>query len=201
MIASLRGTILRRATDRLVVEIGGVGLEVQVPARVAQAASPGQEITVHTTLVVREDSLTLFGFGDEAERDLFGTLQTVSGVGPRLALTVLSTLTVPQFAAAVSSDDLATLTSVPGIGRKSAQRLVVELRDKVAATGGPVAAGPASGARWPPQVRAALVGLGWTAAEAESAVSALAAEQPDLSVSEALRLALRSLDRADRSGP
>ena len=137
------------------------------PRTVADVRS-GQDVTVSTTLVVREDSLTLFGFGSTSERDMFETVQTVSGVGPRLALAMLSVLTPDEVSTALRAGDLATLTKIPGVGKKSAERLVLELKDKVgmpsAPVGGDVAASAAPlGDERRDQVAEALVGLGWLA--------------------------------------
>ena len=136
MIASVRGPVRHVGLDRAVVEVGGVGLLVHAtPATVAELR-PGQEVTLETTLVVREESLTLYGFADPDARALFEQVQTVSGVGPRLALAMLSVLAPDEVRRALAQGDLATLTKVPGIGRKSAERLVLELKDKVAVVGG-----------------------------------------------------------------
>ena len=157
----------------------------------------GQQATLHTSLVVREDSLTLYGFADDDERQLFELLQTASGVGPRLAQAVLAILNPDAVRKAISNGDTGTLTRVPGIGKKGAERLVLELRDRI----GPVplgAPGQATGAgNWPAQVREALVGLGWTAAAAEQAVHAVAEtlDGPTPPVPVLLRQAIRYLGR------
>jgi len=197
VIAQLRGQVAVRGVDEVVVDVGGVGLSVVVTARTAAGLAVGEECLLTTHLVVREDSLTLYGFVDAAEREVFRTVQTVSGIGPRLALTMLATLTADQIREAIASEDEAALTGVPGVGRKSAQRIIVDLKDKL---GPPVVAGGTAStapATWRGQVSAALTGLGWSAGEAQSAVSAVA-QQPggaDLPVPEALRLALQVLDR------
>jgi len=199
MIASVRGTAASIGLDRVVVEVGGVGMLLHTTPATAAGCRRGQEVQLATTLVVREDSLTLYGFATDDERELFETVQTVSGVGPRLALAMLSVMAPDAVRVALSTGDVTALTKVPGIGRKSAERLVLELRDKVAAGGGtgtaPTAAsGP--GATWREQVSEALVGLGWSTRQAEEAVAAVAAsagERPD--VARLLRLALRELAR------
>lgn len=205
MIASLRGTVAALGLDRVVIETGGVGLAVACPPRVLGDLRIGESAHLFTTLVVREDALTLYGFATDDERDLFDTVLGVSGIGPRLGLAMLAVLTPDEIRTAVSSDDVATLTRVPGIGRKGAQRLVLELRDRLPAPSGmtsQVAAG-SSGATgpWADQVTAALVGLGWGAKDASAALDAVApraaamAEDGDVDVPALLRAALRSLDR------
>jgi Holliday junction DNA helicase RuvA len=161
----------------------------------------GQEAALSTTLVVREDSLTLYGFGCDDERDMFEQVQTVSGVGPRLALAMLSVMPPDRIRAAISGSDVAALTKVPGIGKKGAERMVLELRDKVGVPGAAGAAAPAATAlpAWRDQVTEALVGLGWSVKQAEDAVKRVADGAGDAgataSVSEMLRAALRELGR------
>ncbi len=201
MISSLSGRAGHVGLDRLVVEVGGVGMLVHTTPRTAADLRTGQEVTVSTTLVVREDSLTLFGFGTASERDMFETVQTVSGVGPRLALAMLSVLTPDDVRAALTTGDVTTLMKIPGVGRKSAERLVLELKDKVgmpsAAAGADVttAVAPAGDARRD-QVGEALVGLGWSAKQATDAVTRVSASaDPEASVAALLRMALRELGR------
>ncbi|WP_030529126.1 Holliday junction branch migration protein RuvA [Phycicoccus jejuensis] len=199
MIASLRGPVGHVGLDHVVLEVGGVGMLVHTTPATAAACHRGQEAALATTLVVREDSLTLYGFGSPAERDMFETVQTVSGVGPRLALAMLSVMGPDQLAAALSSGDAKALTAIPGIGAKSAQRLVLELRDKVGAvrTGaGPDAPAPVvpGDEPWRGQVAEALVGLGWSAKQAGDAVERVAGSAPaDADIAALLRLALREL--------
>ena len=200
MIASVRGVVQHIGLDRVVVEVGGVGMLLHTTPATASAQHLGREATLATTLVVREDSLTLFGFGSDDERDIFEQVQTVSGVGPRLALAMLSVLAPDRLRAAVTGSDLATLTKVPGIGKKGAERIVLELRDKIglpSAAGGAAPAVPAaSGPSWRDQVTDALTGLGYSAKQAEDAVASVAASAPaDANVSEMLRAALRELGR------
>lgn len=199
MIASLRGPVAHVGLDHVVLEVGGVGMLVHTTPATAAACHRGQEASLATTLVVREDSLTLYGFGSPAERDMFETVQTVSGVGPRLALAMLSVMGPDQLAAALSAGDAKALTAIPGIGAKSAQRLVLELRDKVGAvrTGaGPDAPAPVVPGEepWRGQVAEALVGLGWSAKQAGDAVERVAGSAPaDADIAALLRLALREL--------
>lgn len=202
MIASLTGTVGAGGLDRLTLVVGGVGLLVHTTPATASAARRGQDLTLSTTLVVREDSLTLFGFGSEDERDMFETVQSVSGVGPRIALAMLSVLGPDELRAALSTGDTRTLTTVPGIGAKSAQRLVLELKDKVAGMPSGTVPSPGSapggppGAEWREQVGEALVGLGWSAKQAGDAVDKVAASAPeDADIAAYLRLALRELRR------
>lgn len=205
MIASVSGTTAHVGLDHVVIEVGGVGLLVRTTPTTAAGLRLGVEARLFTSLIVREDSLTLFGFSAPAERDLFDTVQTVSGVGPRLALAMLSVHDPDALRLALSGGDIAALTKVPGIGKKGAERLVLELRDKIGAlpgagagaTGGPAAAaaGP-SGAPWRDQVREALVGLGWSAKQADDATERVAAALGSAPpVAEALRAALRELGR------
>ncbi len=201
MIASVRGPVAHVGLDHVVVEVGGVGMLVHTTPATASACHRGSEASLATSLVVREDSLTLFGFSAPAERDMFETLQTVSGVGPRLALAMLSVMGPDQLAVALSSGDTKALTTIPGIGAKSAERLVLELRDKVGAVrgagttpAGSTPAGPVGRQPWRGQVTEALVGLGWSAKQAGDAVERVAGSAPaDADIAAYLRLALREL--------
>jgi Holliday junction DNA helicase RuvA len=198
VIASVRGEVLSVELDHAVVEVGGVGLAVHaVPATLATLRR-GEQARLATTLVVREDSLTLFGFADAAARELFVLLQTVSGVGPRLALATLAVLESDALRTALAEGDLSVLTRVPGIGRKGAERLVVELRDKVGMIA-PVASGPVTrgGGAVRRQVTEALVGLGFAARQAEQAVDAVLvdADGEPADTAELLRSALTRLGR------
>jgi holliday junction DNA helicase RuvA len=175
MIASVRGLVLSAGLDSAVIEVGGVGLLLHTTAATAASLRPGAEATLTTTLVVREESLTLYGFADEDERTVFTQVQTVSGVGPRLALAMLAIHAPDGLRRAISGGDLAALTKVPGIGRKGAERIVLELRDKIGAPSGTVSAEVARPAadEASAQVRDALVGLGWSSRQAEDAVEAV----------------------------
>jgi Holliday junction DNA helicase RuvA len=212
MIASVRGRVIALAPSTAVVEVGGVGLQVQCAPATLAGLRVGEQAMIATSLVVREDSLTLFGFADDDERSVFELLQTASGVGPKLAQAMLAVHPPESLRHAVATDDLAALMLVPGIGRKGAQRIVLELKDRLgapdprlgprAATAAAASTQPAAGEAWREQVHTGLVGLGWSAREAETAVDAVAplAEQttagsgPD--VAELLRAALRALSRA-----
>ncbi|PWJ24980.1 Holliday junction DNA helicase subunit RuvA [Branchiibius hedensis] len=198
MIASLAGTVAAVGLDHLVIEVGGVGLLVHTTPATASATRPGTASRLATSLVVREDSLTLFGFDTAAERDLFELVQTVSGVGPRLALAMLAVHAPDPLRAAIAGSDVAALTKVPGIGKKGAERIVLELKDKVGAPAGAPGAVPSitpSLSTDQDQVVEALVGLGWNAKQAGDAVLAVTAEVDGLDVAETLRAALRRLGR------
>jgi Holliday junction DNA helicase RuvA len=175
MIASVRGVVAGLSPDGAVIEVGGVGLAVQCAPGTLAGLRIGSPARLATSLVVREDSLTLYGFADDEEKQLFELLQTASGVGPRLAQAVLAVHSPDTVRKAIANADTGTLTRVPGIGKKGAERLVLELRDRIGpvAIGSDGAAGVTAGA-WPDQVRQALVGLGWTAAQADQAVAAVA---------------------------
>lgn len=174
MISSVRGRVAAVSPDHVVIEVGGVGLAVQCAPGTLASLRTGAEARLATSLVVREDSLTLYGFADDEAKHLFELLQTASGVGPRLAQAVLAVHSPETVRTAIASGDAATLTRVPGIGRKGAERMILELRDRI----GPVAAGDGSSTLlsgvWQEQVRQALVGLGWTAGQADQAVAAVA---------------------------
>ncbi len=199
MISSVRGEVLSIGLDHAVVEVGGVGLAVHaVPATLATLRR-GEQARLTTALVVREDSLTLYGFADPEARGLFGLLQTVSGFGPRLALATLAVLDPATLRGALAEGDLAVLTSVPGIGRKGAERLVVELRDKV---GGITPSGttePAGGGAVRTQVVEALVGLGFAARQAEQAVEAVLGEGSDGGSADTGAVLRRALTRLGRN--
>jgi len=205
MIAHLVGTVAGIGPDGAVIDVGGVGLRVQCTPDTLATLKPGEPARVATTLVVREDSLTLFGFGSDDERNVFELLQTATGVGPRLALAMLAVHSPDALRRAVATEDLNALTMVPGIGKKGAQRIVLELTGKLGDSGdGAVIAGPAGGrpapASWRDQVHSGLVNLGWSARDAEAAIIAVEAEHADAGtipdVPTALRAALRKLSKA-----
>ncbi|WP_181783182.1 Holliday junction branch migration protein RuvA [Pseudonocardia pini] len=199
MISSVRGPVLEIGLDHAVVEVGGVGFAVFCTPNTLAGLRRGTETRLSTTLIVREESLTLFGFADADERELFLLLQTVSGIGPRLALATIAVLEPDVLRRALHDGDLVTLQRIPGVGKKSAERLVVELRDKVLVT--PTAAPatlatPAAGGARRDQVVEALVGLGFTLKPAEQAVDAVLADKPDAEPALLLRSALSSLGRS-----
>lgn len=194
MIASVHGRVAAVGPDGAVVEVGGVGLAVSCAPATLARLRVGEPARLSTSLVVREDSLTLYGFSDDDERALFELLQTASGVGPRLAQAVLAVHPPDEVRRAVAGADIAALTRVPGIGKKGAERLVLELRDRIGPVGPAAATSPVTPvAPWRDQVRHALVGLGWTAREAEEAVEAVAEQEATTDVPTLLRAALRML--------
>jgi len=200
VIASVRGRVLGVRLDAAVVEVGGVGLLVQATPATLAELRPGHEAELATSLVVREDALTLFGFADADERDVFEIVQTVSGIGPRLALAMLAVHTPDGLRAAVAGGDLTALMKVPGIGRKGAQRIVLELTDRLGAHVTAAAAAPAVPAADAGRDRVvdALVGLGWSAKQAGDAVDAVTDDEApaSLDVAGTLRAALRHLGRS-----
>jgi holliday junction DNA helicase RuvA len=202
LIAFVRGTVASLGLTSAVLEVGGVGLEIQCTPNTLADLRRGTEATLPTSMVVREDSLTLFGFADDDEKQMFELVQTASGVGPKLAQAMLAVHSPEAIRRAVASDDVKTLTSVPGIGQKGAQRIILELRDRIGAPGS-AAGRPSDGALshsgWQTQVHGGLVGLGWSGKEADKAVAAVAPEAelmdaPD--VARLLRLALQTLSKA-----
>jgi Holliday junction DNA helicase RuvA len=203
VIASLTGTVAHVGLDRAVVDVGGVGYLVHATPTTLATLRVGETAGVATSMVVREDSMTLYGFGDPDERDVFEVVQTVSGVGPRLALAMLAVHTPDALRRAVAGEDLAALTRVPGIGRKGAQRIVLELGDRLgppsgALAGASSAAEPAASADdHSERVVEALAGLGWPAKQADDAVAkvladagtdAIAADEVATTLRAALRL-------------
>lgn len=210
MIAYVRGLVTALAPDHAVLDIGGVGLAVRCAPATLAALRSGESARLSTSMIVREDELTLYGFADDDERGVFELLQSVTGVGPRLAQAVLSVLSPDDLRRAVAADDLVALTRVPGVGRKGAQRLVLELKDRLGPPHGDVPAQQRSAAAsapavpfWRVQLAAALTGLGWSAREAEVAVDEVS-EQAEAIVAEGnepdpamlLRQALRSMSKA-----
>jgi holliday junction DNA helicase RuvA len=206
MIAFVSGRIAGLTLTSAVVEVGGVGLEVNCTPGTLATLRVGDPATLPTSMVVREESLTLFGFLDDDEKSLFELLQTASGVGPKLAQAMLAVHSPDDLRRAVTTEDVKTLTTVPGIGQKGAQRIILELKDRIgvptgsAVTGGRAA--PFTQEAWRGQVHAGLVGLGWSAKEADRAVDAVADQAPPVGdgaqpdVASLLRAALRALSRA-----
>ena len=204
MIAYVRGRVMASRPGEVVIDVGGIGFTVQCTPSTAAALRVGDDAQLPATLVVREESLTLFGFADDDERQVFELLQTASGIGPRLAQAMLTVHTPNDLRRAVGTEDLVALTRVPGIGKKGAQRIVVELADKLGPPTGQVSATAAQDRAprsdgWQGQVHAALLGLGWSAREADSAierVSPLVGDGVDAAdVPTLLKAALRTLAR------
>lgn len=200
VISSVRGPVLSLGLDHAVVEVGGVGLAVHATPGTLATLRRGEEAKLVTSLVVREDSLTLYGFADGEAGRLFSLLQTVTGVGPRLALSILAVLEPAALCRALADGDTAALKRVPGVGLKSAERLVLELRDKVAAVAPSVQAAASAPVSGRDHVVEALTGLGFPAKQAEQTVDAVLAENGGgtgpVDTSAALRTALTRLGRA-----
>lgn len=205
MIAFVSGPVAALAPDTAVVEVGGVGMAVQCTPGTLSGLRVGQQAKLATSLVVREDSLTLYGFADDDERQTFELLQTASGVGPRLAQAMLAVHSPDTLRLAVANGDEKTLTAVPGIGKKGAQKLLLELKDRLGApvgTGG-AGVGSAVSTGWSDQLHAALLGLGYATREADEAVAAVAPQAEAAvaaggapQVSQLLKAALQTLNRA-----
>ncbi len=199
MIAFVRGRVAALTLSSAVVEVGGVGLELMCTPGTLATLRTGESATLPTSMVVREDSLTLFGFVDDDEKQTFELVQTASGVGPKVAQSMLAVLSPDDLRRAIAADDIKTLTRVPGIGQKGAQRIVLELKDRIGAPTGTRYAATPTGAEapWRDQVHQGLVGLGWPVRDAEKAVDAVAPEAGDVpDVAALLRAALRSLSKA-----
>lgn len=178
MIASLTGSIAAVSTTTATVIVGGVGMSVRATPGTLANLRVGSESTLYTTLIVREDSLTLYGFDDAESRDLFELLQTAGGVGPRLAQAALAVHPPDTVRHAIASGDIKTLTRIPGVGKKGAERLVLELKDKIGALPTPATTPPATGRppSWRDQVQQGLMSLGWSAKDAGAAVTRLDAQ-------------------------
>ncbi|HCG3139171.1 TPA: Holliday junction branch migration protein RuvA [Corynebacterium striatum] len=200
MIASLRGTVLSISLDHAVIECAGVGYKFLATPVTLGTLHRGDEATVLTSMVVKEDSMTLYGFSNDEDREMFHVLQTVSGLGPKLALAALSVMGASQLAQAISSGDAKTLQTIPGVGKRMAERLALELRDKVSAfapqaqTGQEASAAVAHGPVVD-QVVEALVGLGFTDKAARPVVEGIVAEEPAAETAVVLRGALAQLGR------
>ena len=199
MIAFVRGEVAAVTLTSAVLEVGGVGLEVMCTPGTLATLRVGRQATLPTSMVVREDSLTVFGFLDEDEKQAFELVQTASGVGPKLAQAMLAVLSPDDLRVAVAAEDVKTLTRVPGIGQKGAQRIILELRDRIGSPVGPGGGTPpaAAAAPWRDQVQQGLVGLGWSAKEADKAIDAVSDQAgPSPDVPALLRAALRTLSKA-----
>jgi Holliday junction DNA helicase RuvA len=204
MIAFVRGQVAAVSGADVVIDVGGIGLSLHCTPDTAAGARVGSETTLAASLVVREDSLTLYGFADADERAVFELVQTASGVGPRLAQAMLAVHRPDDLRRAVATENLAALTQVPGIGKKGAQRIVIELKDKLGAPAGGGAGsvrvnghGQPGTEPWRQQVHSALIGLGWAAKEADAAVEQVAPMVGDgvdvADVPTLLKAALRTL--------
>ncbi len=198
MIAFVRGDVAALTLTSAVLDVGGVGLELMCTPGTLATLRTGAEAMLPTSMVVREDSLTLFGFADEDEKTVFELVQTASGVGPKLAQAMLAVLSPDGVRTAIAVDDVKTLTKVPGIGQKGAQRIILELKDRIGAPvgrGGVLQAAPSE--PWRDQVTQGLIGLGYNARDADKAVDAVAEQAGDTpDVGSLLRAALRGLSKA-----
>ena len=193
MIGQLRGTLIEKNPPQVMVDVSGVGYELDVPmSTFCNLPAEGSAVTLFTHLVVREDAELLYGFATKAEQSAFRTLIRISGVGPRIALAVLSGMTTEQLADAIEKGETGLLTRVPGIGKKTAERLILELKGKLAGTGAAPAAPAGAPGSSRADVAAALIALGYSDREAQAAAKRV---PEDASVSDGIRLALKSLSR------
>ena len=199
MIAQLTGQVTYAGATSFIIEVSGVGFRANTNANTAASLRVGEVQTVHTSLVVREDSLTMWGFATPAERDAFELVQTASGVGPKVAAAMLSVFNPGELRQVISSEDVKRLTSVPGIGPKGAQKIILELKDKVLLLSDDDAPAPVrvdDDALWKQQVTEGLEGLGWSSKEAQSAcdhVAPLVEEDPNVPIATLMRAALSRL--------
>ncbi|MGL3804557.1 Holliday junction branch migration protein RuvA [Paeniglutamicibacter sp. R2-26] len=203
MISTLRGVAQQVNLNSAVIEVGGFGMLIQATPQTLSTLFVGREALVHTSMVVREDSMTLFGFASGEEREVFEVLIGVSGIGPRTGLAILAVHTPEEVRIAASTKDTKAFTKVSGIGPKGAERIVLELSGKLTPTGAVSTGGTAAAPAWEAQVIEALTGLGWTEKDATKALEALAKSDPSTtangSVPEILRAVLRSLGRGTRA--
>jgi Holliday junction DNA helicase RuvA len=204
VITFIRGEVWKSGPDFVVVDTGDQGVKVLCPPATALSLRVGDPVFLHTSLIVREDSWTLYGFAQEDQCAMFDLVQTVTGIGPRIALGVVASLSPSEFSQSILSEDLDVLMSISGIGKKGASRMVLELKDKVIATGGSTTTGTRAkrAQSWRVAVGAGLSSLGWTARESEAAMDTVAENYPELvvledpDVGELLKASLRSLDRS-----
>jgi Holliday junction DNA helicase RuvA len=197
MIAQLTGTIRSINSDRIILEVAGIGYLVHVTPVAATTLTLGNSLTIHTSMLVREDSMTLYGFLDAPSRETFELVQTVSGIGPRVALSILAHLSPDQLADAVEAESVNILSGVPGIGKKGAQRILLELKGKLSRSGSPSASVSSTQPMWREQLSGALISLGYSAREADSTISIVAIDYAnrglnpaDSDLSELLKAAL-----------
>jgi Holliday junction DNA helicase RuvA len=199
MIAFVRGEVAAVTLNSAVLEVGGVGLELMCTPGTLATLRVGRSATLPTSMVVREDSLTIFGFLDDDEKQIFEIVQTASGVGPKVAQAIVAVMSPDDVRRAIMTEDVKALTRVPGIGQKGAQRIILELKDRLGPPTGGHHQTPATAqhAPWRDQVQQGLIGLGWSTKESEKAVEAVApdaGEMPD--VGALMRAALRTLSKA-----
>lgn len=189
MIAFVKGTLTDISALGAVVDVGGVGMNLLTSANALKGKKVGDQVQVPTVMVVREDHMTLYGFADANEKDMFLLLQTISGVGPRMALNLISVMGEQKLSNAIANSDIGSLTAVPGIGKKGAQRLILELSDKIAS--------PKNSAitSWRESLITALVGLGWNRKDASSAAEQVQTPENEADLSDSLRAALKILSK------
>ena len=199
MIASVSGVVKATTLNSAVIEVGGVGLQVSLPARFAASLTVGTQTEIFTTLVVREDSLTLFGFDQARSRDFFELLQTVSGIGPKVAQSALSIYEPEEIASAISSENSAALERIPGLGKKGAQRAVLELKEKVSSLSFANKSSEKGKSIWRDQLSSALIGLGFSSRDAQATIEAvsneLGASVDSTDIAQLLKLALQNQGR------
>ena len=196
MIATLSGIVRSLTPDRAIIEVGGMGMNVLINAHTSNSLTVGAHANLFTSLVVREDSLTLFGFSDEPSRILFELVQTVSGIGPKVALSILGALTPSELAHAVNTENISAIEKVPGIGKKGAQRLILELKSKISDFGQGSYTRPHQPV-WREQLTSALISLGFSAKDSDDAISSVLSdisqeEIAQMELGELLKLALQS---------
>ena len=189
MIAFVKGTLTDISALGAVVDVGGVGMNLLTSANALKGKKVGDQVQVPTVMVVREDHMTVYGFADANEKDMFLLLQTISGVGPRMALNLISVMGEQKLSNAIANSDIGSLTAVPGIGKKGAQRLILELSDKIAS--------PKNSAitSWRESLITALVGLGWNRKDASSAAEQVQTPENEADLSDSLRAALKILSK------
>jgi len=189
VIAFVKGTLTDISALGAVVDVGGVGMNLLTSANALKGKKVGDQVQVPTVMVVREDHMTLYGFADANEKDMFLLLQTISGVGPRMALNLISVMGEQKLSSAIANSDIGSLTAVPGIGKKGAQRLILELSDKIAS--------PKNSAitSWRESLITALVGLGWNRKDASSAAEQVPTPENEADLSDSLRTALKLLSK------
>lgn len=201
MIAFVRGSVVSIGSDSLVVDVGPIGMTVTVTPATALSVRIGEHVQLITSMVIREDSWTVYGFLDADEKSVFELVQTVNGIGPRIALAVLAAMSPDDLRRAIASEDSKALTKVSGLGSKGAQRVILELRDRIGAPSGAVGSGSAPISGWQSSVHAGLTSLGWSGREADTAIAEITPLADEQLVAGAadipvlLKAALRSLDR------
>jgi len=199
MIASLSGTVKATSLNSAVIDVGGVGILVNVSPRLSASLTVGLSAHLHTTLIVREDALTLYGFESASDRELFEVLQTVTGIGPKVAQSALSVFDAPEIVSAIVNEKASALEKIPGLGKKGAQRLILELKEKVKTFSSVPVQSTTPGGNWREQVSEALLNLGFNARDTQDALDLVSTEfgsklgETDLSV--LLKYALQSRGR------